>query len=213
MANGSLLGLLPRATAEAALEAAAGEGLKPLRLAVALGGGEPEYRFDFLPAVRRELGLPDEGRARRWWWAAVGVLALINLVVLFGRDIVSVDRLRQAVDAQRPGVGAVMGVRRRVEAQERARRALIERGERGDPLPVLAALTAALPPTAWVQRLEWNGQQARIVGFKSGDTDLLAVLRASPAFVGARAAATATAAKTGAGQPFDVTVDVGKKTH
>ncbi len=207
------LGLLPKAMAGEALQAASAEGLKPLRLGVALGDGATDYRFDFLPAIRRELGLRDETQARRWWWAAAGVLALANLVALVGRDMISVDRLRQAVDAQRPGVAAVMGVRRRVEAQERARGALIERGARGDPLPMLAALTAALPRTAWVQRLEWNGQQARIVGFRTGDADLLAALRASPGLANPRAAATATPAKAGAGQPFDITLDVGKKTH
>lgn len=208
-----VLGLLPKATGREALEAAAAEALKPVLLAAAVGDGTADYRFDFLPAIRRELGLPDEGRARRWWWAAAGILALANIVVVIGRDMISVDRLRQAVEAQKPAVGAVMSVRRRVEAQERIRTALILRGEHNDPLPIFAALTTALPPSAWVQRFEWNGQQARIVGFKTGDIDLLALLRASSMFSSPRLAGSMTPAKKGAGQPFDITLDAGKKTH
>ena len=207
------LGLLPRARAERFLEAAAAEGLTPVLVAAAIGEGPTDYRFDFLPAIRRALGLPDERRARRYWWAAAAGLALVNLIVLVGRDMLSVDRLREAIETQRPAVSAVMGVRARVKTQERTRLALIERGERGEPLHVLAALTQLLPPTAWVQRLEWNGQSLRLIGFKSADVDLVALLRASPVFTNPRAASSATPTRGGGSQPFDITVETGKKTH
>lgn len=208
-----LLGLLPRDLADRFLAAASADGLNPTLVAVASGDGATDYRFDFLPAIRRENGLPDEGRARRYWWAAVAALALVNIGALVGRDMVSVARLREAVDQQRPAVGAVMGVRRRVEAQDGARRVLIARGQRNDPLEILAALTGLLPPSAWVQRLEWNGQVVRLVGFKSGDVDLAAVLRSSPEFANPRAAAALTPRKGVAAQPFDITADVGKRPH
>ena len=60
----------------------------------------------------------------------------------------------------------------------------------GDPLHVLDAVTRVLPPSAWVQRLEWNGQTVRVVGFKNSDTDLVAAFRASPVFINPRVAAS-----------------------
>jgi Tfp pilus assembly protein PilN len=93
------------------------------------------------------------------------------------------------------------------------RRDLLARQMQSDPLHVLDALTRVLPASAWVQRLEWNGQTLRVVGFKNGDTDLVAALRASPMFINPRAASPETQAKPGASPPFDITTDVAKSAR
>ncbi|MEO8926862.1 MAG: PilN domain-containing protein [Caulobacteraceae bacterium] len=206
-----LIGVLPRDEATRHLAAARDEGLSPKALGVAIVEGAAQSRFDFLPAARRAAGETGSGGVMRYWWAAVGALLVINLGVLVGRDMIDVGRLRDAVDGQRGAVNAALAVRRRVEGEETQRRDLIARGTRGEPLRMLAALSAAIPAGAWVEHLEWNGQTLRLVGFKSADVDMFAALRGSPAFTNPRAAAIDSPPKPGPGQPFDITVDAGKR--
>jgi Tfp pilus assembly protein PilN len=149
----------------------------------------------------------------RYWWVAVAALVLINLGVLIGRDMLDVSRLRAAVDDQRGAVDAALALRRRVEKESAQRQDLIVRGGRNEPLRMLSALTAAIPPGAWVQHLEWNGQTLRVIGFKSGDVDMAAALKGSPAFTNPRAATFDAASRPGGAQPFDVTVDASKKSR
>jgi general secretion pathway protein L len=210
-----LVGVLPRETAARQLAAARDEGLSPkaLRVAAAEGpaGEGPVGRFDFLPAVRRAAGEKPTGRTARYWWMAAGALLVVNLAVLVGRDILAVSRLRDEVAAQRGAVDAVLAVRRRVEGETTRRLDLVARGTRNEPLRMLAALTAAIPAGAWVQRLEWNGQTLHVVGAKGAEVDMFAALRGSPAFTNPRAAPAEAAARAGPGQPFDITADAGKR--
>ena len=127
--------------------------------------------------------------------------------------MLDVSRLHHAVDDQQTAVSAVSQLQRRVQTEDVQRRDLLARQIQSDPLHVLDALTKALPASAWVQRLEWNGQTVRIVGFKDGNADLVASLRASPLFVNPRSAGPNAPAKPGASPPFDITVDVSKKAR
>ena len=208
-----LLGVLPRQSATRWLEAARAEGLSPSVLGAAIAEDSPAYRFDFLPAVRAAAGESDGARVLRYWWAAVGALIIANIAVLVVRDMVDVSRLRQAVDEQRGATEAAAQLRRRVQNEESQRRDLIARQAQNDPLHILDALTRAIPAAAWVQRLEWNGQTVRIVGLKTGEVDLLAALRASPALINPRLAATEAAAKPGVIPPFDITADAAKRSR
>jgi Tfp pilus assembly protein PilN len=177
------------------------------------GDGGAIHRFNFLPALQASLGETGGGRVMRYWWAAVAVLLVLNLAGLVVRDMMDIARLRSAVDDQQTAVTAASQLQRRVQAEETQRRDLIARQMQNDPLHVLDALTRVMPASAWVQRLEWNGQTVRIVGFKSGDVDLLAALRTSPLFVNPRAASSDSPAKPGVSPPFDITVDVSKRAH
>jgi Tfp pilus assembly protein PilN len=127
--------------------------------------------------------------------------------------MLDVSRLRHAVDDQQTAVTAAAQLQRRVQTENVKRSDLIARQLQSDPLHVLDALTKVMPASAWVQRLEWNGQTLRIVGFKNGETDLMAALRASPMFVNPRAASPDTQAKPGALPPFDITTDVSKRAR
>jgi len=226
-----LVGVLPRAVAARHLEAARDAGLSPKALSAAVPRASPPeslqqslqqspqqspfespaIRFDFLPAVRRASGEAAPGGASRLWWAAVAALIVVNLGVLIGRDILATSRLRDAVGAQRGAVDVALALRRRVEAETVLRQELVTRGMRNEPLRMLGALTTAIPAGAWVQHLEWNGQTLRVVGFKSAEVDMFAALRGSPAFTNPRAAGADAAPRAGAGQPFDITVDAGKR--
>ena len=208
-----VLGVLPRTAAARWLEAAGGEGLVPVALGVALDDGSPAHRFDFLPAVRAAAGEPVGGPARRYWWAAALALLVVNVAVLVVRDMADVSRLRRTVASQHATVGAALQLRHRVEAEDSRRRELVARGVRSDPLHMLNALTLAIPATAWVQHLEWNGQGLRIVGFKAADVDMPAAIRGSPAFTNPRALGADAPVRLGYGQPFDITADAGKRPH
>jgi Tfp pilus assembly protein PilN len=122
--------------------------------------------------------------------------------------MIAVDRQSQAVDGQQPVVDAVQRLRRRVETEDAARRGLLVRGRRGDPLRMLNALTQAIPAGAWVQHLEWNGQTLRIVGFKRQDIDMAAAIRGSGAFTNPRALTAEPATGATSTRPFDITADV-----
>lgn len=208
-----LIGILPRAAAERALEQARVAGLVPVALAAGAEDGSAAHRFDFLPAVRAAAGETAGGAARRYWWAAALALLVVNIAALVGRDILDVSRLHRTVAAQHGAVSAALQLRHRVESEDAQRRELVARGQRNDPLRMLDAVTLAVPPAAWVQRLEWNGQALRIVGFKSAEVDMPAAIRGSPAFTNPRALTTDAPVRLGYGQPFDITADAGKRPH
>ena len=208
-----LLGIVRRAAARQLVETAGAEGLSPAALSVRLDGdGEPQ-RFDFLPAVREAAGERPAANARPWWWAAVGVLFLLNFAVLVGRDMASVSHLKKLVDSQRPAAEAAMRLRLRVDREQARREDLVRRGSASEPLRMLAALTGALPKGAWVQRLEWNGQAIRIVGSKSGELDMPAAIRGSGFFTNPRPLTAASAPRPESVQPFDITADARARTR
>jgi general secretion pathway protein L len=206
-----LLGVTLRETAARYFAEARAAGFRPVAMGAARGDDTAGFRFDFLPALEASLGETGGGRVLLYWWAAVAVLVVLNLVGLVVRDVMDVSRLRQAVDDQQAAVTAATQLQRGFQAEEMKRRDLLARQAQGDPLHILDALTKVLPASAWVQRLEWNGQTVRVVGFKESSTDLVGALKASPMFVNPRAAGTATSAKPGETPPFDITTDVSSK--
>ena len=208
-----LLGVTPRETAARYLAEARAAGFAPVAMGAPRGDGGASYRFDFLPALRASMGETVGGRVLLYWWAAVAVLLVLNLAGLVVRDMLDISRLRHAVDDQQTAVAAASQLQRRVQTEDVQRSDLIARQMQGDPLHVLDAVTRVLPPSAWVQRLEWNGQTLRVVGFKNAETDLLAAFRASPMFINPRAAGPETQPKPGASPPFDITTDVSKRAR
>jgi len=203
-----LLGIIPREEATLLLERARADGFTPVALAARAERDDLPPRFDFLPQVLKAEGRNGGDRTRLYLWVAVGVLILANIAVLVGRDIIDVSRVRAEVEGQQPVVDAVLRLRRRVQGEDARRRDLLARGRRGDPLPMLGVLSQALPPGAWVQHLEWNGQSLRIVGFKRQDVDLAAAIRGSGAFTNPRAVTAEPALGPTPMHPFDITADV-----
>lgn len=208
-----LLGIIPREEAARLLERARADGFAPVALGAPAERDDLPPRFDFLPQVLRAQGGRAGDRTRLYLWVAVGALILANLAVLVGRDIIDVSRVRAAVEGQQPVVDAVMRLRRRVQAEDSRRRDLLARARRGDPLRMLDVLSQALPPGAWVQHLEWNGQSLRIVGFKRQDIDLIAAIRGSGAFTNPRALAAEPTAGPTPMRPFDITAEARPELH
>jgi len=202
------VGVVRRDHARAALARAAEAGLRPAALALRDETGQA--RFDFLPALSAA-----ERPARRGWaqvrpgmlWGGAGGLALVTLGAMSWRDEAGLDALRQRLDAARPAVTAARALRDSTAAETDRRARLRARQREADPLTLLAALTAALPDGAWVQRLEWDGSGLRLAGWaQGGEAGILAALAAVPAFQSARAEAPTLAAQPGR-QPFALVIE------
>lgn len=205
------LAVVPRETAADALARAAAAGVEPARLRLGDPAGPGGAGHDFLPAIRRAEGGSAASRRRRLAWAAAGLLLTANLAALIGRDMAATAELRRAAEAQRPTVTLALALRRRVDGEEARRAALLARRAEREPLRLLEAVTQALPPPQWVQRLEWNGRTVRLVGFGRSDFDMAAALRGSPLLTAPRSLATETPPSSGRGEPFDVTAELERR--
>jgi general secretion pathway protein L len=201
-----LLGIIERAVAQHLLEAALAAGYAPVAIGARLGADDAPPHFDFLPQVREAVGASRD-RFALYAWIAVGVLILVNLAVLVGRDIIEVSRLQSAVDAQRPSVDLVQRLQRRVGDEDGRRRDTIARGQRGDPLRVMDALTVALPQVVFVQHLEWNGRSLRLIGFERGDLDMASLIRGAGPFANPKVSIGAPTSGATPARPFDITAD------
>lgn len=195
---------LPLAAAETAMAAASAHGLDVRQLRIADGAGGA--RFDFLADWPR-AGESAGSRARRFWWGAVACGLFVNLAALIGRDIISLRQTEELVASHGEAAATARQLRGRVLAEDAQRRSLLQRRAAQDPLPVLAATTRALPDTAWVQRLSWDGQALRLAGYKQGNFDVVAALRAEPLFASVRSTSADVAAQISARQPFEITAE------
>lgn len=184
--------------------------LTPARIRI--GDGEAaDPRFDFVPAMI-EAGLLQRPRAAALaWWMVVAFLFLLNLALLVWRDDVEVDRLAALVEAQQPGVSAAQRIVQRVQRSDALVRRAADRRQDRDAVAVLAAVSAAMPDGAWVQRYSWEGESLRLTGYKPRDVNVVAALRRDARFTGVRSAQTDAVAEVDAGQPFDVAARIGAR--
>jgi Tfp pilus assembly protein PilN len=98
-------------------------------------------------------------------------------------------------------------MRDKVEHEVARRADLLERKRKNAPLPVLDAVTAALPQDAWVNRFEWNGKTVHIKGHKKTSPDILARLEASPTLRNARSLASDLRNDPNANEQFEMQAD------
>jgi general secretion pathway protein L len=195
---------LPLASARTAIEAAATAGLDVRRLGLAADDG---VRFDFLPALNA-AALTAKRRARLIWWGIAAAALAVLVGVFIAHDVRHLEETRALVEAHGQTAATARLLRARVIAEDARRRTLLADRGRHDPLPVLAAVTKALPDSVWVQRFSFDGQDLRLGGFKPASVDVVALLRQAPAFSAVRNTAVEMA-PTGAGasQPFEVVAE------
>lgn len=204
------LGVIDRAAAVEALERAREAGLEPAAMGVASPRGDERW-FDFMPALRHAAGVRAPGGKLGQWWALVAGLIALNILILVLRDMNDVAAMRRTVEEQKPAVTAAMNIRKRVEDESARRIALLRRRAQAEPQRILNAATLALPAGSWTQRFETNGKTVRLVGYKPPAVDLVAALRASPAFANPRSQTMdVTAPGANGAQPFDIVADVRK---
>lgn len=193
---------LPVASAAAAADAAAATGLVPTAIGIA-DPGEP-LRFDFLPALRAARGEADGGRGRRFWWRAVTILFVLNVLLAIAADMLALRNVDRLVAAHGQSADLVRMARRRVLAEDNARRALLVRRSIGDPLPLLAELSRRMPAAAWAKRLDLEEQDGRLAGVRRDNADVLAALRGGTLLRDVHNTSGDVMAVTSEGQPFDI---------
>ena len=201
-----LLGVLPRSSAEGILERARANALDPASISVSPGYGLSP-KLDFLPAIREAAGGMAARRRAAYLWVAAGVLLVFNLFMLSYRDANATDQLREAVESQQSPVTVAMRLRDKVQKEAALRAALLKQKKENAPLPILEAVTNALPDGTWVSRFEWNGRTVHIRGFQKDSPNLLAKLEASPLLRNSRSlTADSRGPETSTGA-FDLAVD------
>ncbi|HTT99873.1 MAG TPA: PilN domain-containing protein [Rhizomicrobium sp.] len=201
------VGILPRTTAEQVLGFMHEHDLAPAAIGITHNGvAAPD--FDFLAAMRDAQGGDAAQRRSLYWWVAAAVLLVVNIGFLAYRDSSNLDALRQAVEAQQLPVTAALRTRDKVNREAAQRTLLLQTKSRTSPLPVLDAVTKAMPMDAWVSRFEWNGRTVHIRGQRKSSNDILARLEASPVLKNARSLSGDTRAGDGVTpQPFDMQAD------
>jgi hypothetical protein len=200
---------LRRTTVNVMLEAFKAEGLSmPYRIGL-FDPIEPGRMAADFTAACAEAGLIAPVRAVALsWWTAVGFLFALNVGLLVWRDLESVRRMETLVSAQAPAVNTARAITKRISATQRSAEALANRRAQQNALAVLAAVTAALPERAWVQRFSWDGRTVKLSGYKRAGVDVIGALRKSPHFADVRAASAEALAEVPTGQPFDLTATI-----
>lgn len=201
------LGILPRATAAKVLDFVRENNLQPAAIGVTAGAGASAPNFDFLSAMRDAEGGSASQRRSLYWWGGAAALLVLNLALLTYRDSSNLEELRQTVEAQQAPVTVALRTRDKVDREGARRADLLDRKEKNSPLPVLDAVTKAMPQDAWVNRFEWNGRTVHVRGQRKTSNDILARLEASPVLRNARSLATETHNDPGVTQQFDMQAD------
>jgi general secretion pathway protein L len=201
------LGILPRATIAKFLDFARENNLQPAAMGMTASAGAVAPNFDFLAAMRDAQGGDAAQRRSLYWWGAAAALLVLNLALLTYRDSSRLDELRQTVEAQQAPVKVALRTRDKVDRETARRAELLDRKQKSSPLPVLDAVTQAMPMDAWVSRFEWNGRTVHVRGQKKTSNDILARLEASPALRNARSLANETRNDSAANQQFDMQAD------
>ena len=199
---------IERHLVEQALAAATAAGIAPTRFGIVDDNDPARLRFDFGPQLRAEGLLPPPDRQRQFWWGLVALAFIINLGLLVLRDQQSVTRLREIVDEQQPAVAVYRTIASRTARAEQVAHRTVSRHASHAALADLAAATTALPPEAWVQRYDWNGQSLHLAGYMRPSVDVVAALRREPRFINVRTSNADVQADIPIGQPFDVTADI-----
>lgn len=198
--------ILPKQDGRAIVEDLTASGLTPRAIAVADGA---DIEFDFLPAIRADNVLTQQGQARVGWWMAVALLFIVNIGVLIYRDVAATRQLEMQVADQSFSATAARKLATSIAQENRSRAELVRRRQAADALAILALASRAMPDGAWVQRFSWSDNELRLSGYKQPDVDLVPVLRRTGSFKAIRTTTSEVATDSADGQPFDVTATLG----
>lgn len=199
------LAVVLREDAVRAIGTTASLGFRPTGIAVSAGAGRTE--FDFLPQLRDLIGERQRWTDPRYWWGAAAALALMNVMLAVVLDIRDLAAVRDVVAAQDSGVQLAQRLQSRARAENARRLADDARAAGQNPLPVLAAATAAISHAGWVQKLTWDGHTLRLTGSAADGVDVEGGLRRSPAFASVRAGPSDLQTEDSRSAPFDLIAD------
>lgn len=200
---------LPRAHAEALSRALVNADRAPACVLVSAPEmGEP-MPIDLLPALRRAGLVGAADRSTAPLWLAVGFAFLLNIGLLVWRDAASLDALTAVVGQQQPAVNVAHAISARIHRDDQIADATIAARRTREPLALLARIDAAMPPGTWLQRFTWSGNSVLLAGFHPPKADVPGALRKVGLAV-ARYGDTSNEAPTPLGEPFEITLKLGK---
>lgn len=198
------IAVLPRRIAREAIETAQEAGLTIAGFGLAATDGA--VRFDFMASLREQQMADAQRSPATIWWTIVAVLVALNVTMLVIRDRQSVAELRAIAQQQAPAVAAARAVQIRASAFDATAQLVVRERRNRDVLAALGILSESLPDGAWVQRLTYDGQTARLTGYSRGNLDIAAALRRQSRIAGVSANNAPIVAETPGGQPFDIAV-------
>ncbi|HEX3651793.1 MAG TPA: PilN domain-containing protein [Rhizomicrobium sp.] len=201
-----MVGVIPRQSAIRTLELSRANNIEPAALGVAAGPGTSSM-LDFLPALQDAEGGSAARRRATYIWIAAGVLLAFNLFMLTYRDASATNQLREAVESQQSPVTVAMRLRDQVQKEASRRATLLRLQKQSAPLPVLDAMSQALPDGAWAEHYEWNGRTVQVRGFRKDTPDLLAKIEASPLLRNARSLSSDSRAAMATTGSFELAAD------
>jgi general secretion pathway protein L len=201
------LGVMRRDTATAILTDVQAHDLVPAAVGVKARDGGTAPSFDFLAAMRDAEGGGAAQKRSLYWWAGAAALLVFNFAILTWRDTSNLGQLREAVQSQAGPMKVALRIRERVDGEAARRAELLDAKEKLSPLPVLDAVTAAMPMDAWVRHFEWNGKTVHIIGARKTSQDILARIEASPYLRNAKSLSTDNRTDAQGYQPFEMTAE------
>jgi general secretion pathway protein L len=201
-----MVGVIPRQSAIRTLELSRANNIEPAAICVAAAPGT-HPALDFLPALQDAEGGSAARRRAAYIWIAAGVLLAFNLFMLTWRDASATNQLREAVESQQSPVTVAMRLRDQVQKEASRRATLLRLQKQNAPLPVLDAVSQALPEGAWAEHYEWNGRTIQVRGFRKDTPDLLAKIEASPLLRNARSLSADPRAAMAATGSFELAAD------
>lgn len=149
-----------------------------------------------MPAIEAEgmllrLAVPHRGATRRraltrlLWAGNAALLAAVVAIPLVQQER-AIDALEARVAAAGIEAQGAAALSRRAEEVRAERRAIIdEKRDRPAMVAVVAELTATLPDSTWVQRLEIKHRRVRLRGTSTTASALIPIIENSPLFRGA----------------------------
>jgi general secretion pathway protein L len=186
------LTMVRQSVVDAALDAAAAEGLRVVR-AEAHAGGETETR-DRAQVLGLNAPQVPSPRPRLWRGAVGPALAVCLFAGWLGHDLATEWQSREAASAElaaaRAAAAPALSARRSLLAETDAMAEFRARlAAEGYAAAAIEALATALPEDAWLTEMALQGPSIRISGRASAAATVLSALETAPAFAEARFAA------------------------
>jgi general secretion pathway protein L len=134
-------------------------------------------------------------------WACVA-LAIAAIGVPFLQQSIALDRVNRKIDALQPAVASVEGLRRHAaDTRQQIAALAAQRRALGDPLVMLAAVTAALSDDTWLSGLEYSAGKLRLNGQSKAAAHLIGDMSRGAAFKNPEFSTPVTRAEDG---KFDI---------
>lgn len=136
-------------------------------------------------------------------------LALAAIAVPFVQQSIALGRVDDQIDNLRPTVEAVERVRQRMANDRRQLEALTaQRAAFGNPLAMLAAVTAAIPDDTWLNSLEYSQGKLRISGQSKAASHLIGDMSKGAVFKNPEFSAPVTRAEDGKVDVFTISAEM-----